>query len=492
MILLALACGLGFPAASPAQDNAGANSQAGSQTNPPNTAPSTAPSTPPPADNGQPPMPAPAFGQTSPVLNPENPPVTGLDQPSLDLRPSTRSFISPGIAVSESGDTNGQNALGSNTDLQSVSRVLGALDLQQFWPKSDLIAEYIGGGAFYVNPNQVKQLQAVGGEGVTRWRTGQAALRDSFSYLPDGSFQIGTFGGTPGFGIASIGGMGTGVSITGTEPISAFEGVGDIPRLSNAAILDVVQAISPVSAVTVATGFSNSHYYDPTHTFINSDQLTVEGGYSHLLGRRDQVGAAYAFQLIQFPNATGGQIYLNVVNLRYSHVISGRLSLVLAAGPEHTELEQGGYASSWSVIAQARLQYKAGRTTVLATYEKFTSAGAGLYFGSNAQTLRMEISRPLGRTWTFFGDTGFSYNTKIQNLQSAFGSGVTAGNYYEGFGSAIFRKHLGREWDFSAAYRFSELAFSSTQTLFGSTGRIDQRQVGTIGIEWHPHPTRIE
>ena len=31
------------------------------------------------------PAPAPAFGQTAPVLNPENPPVTGLDEPSLDL-----------------------------------------------------------------------------------------------------------------------------------------------------------------------------------------------------------------------------------------------------------------------------------------------------------------------------------------------------------------------------------------------------------------------
>ncbi len=40
--------------------------------------------------------PAPAFGQNAPVLNPENPPVTGLDEPSLDLRTASRSFISDG------------------------------------------------------------------------------------------------------------------------------------------------------------------------------------------------------------------------------------------------------------------------------------------------------------------------------------------------------------------------------------------------------------
>jgi hypothetical protein len=490
-VLLALVWCVGLTIPSVAQDNA--NPQAGSQTTPPASAPSTAPgTTPPPPDNGQPPVPAPAFGQTSPVLNPENPPVTGLDQPSLDLRPSSRSFISPAIQVSESADTNGQNSLGSNSDLQSVSRVLGALDLQQFWPKSDLLAEYVGGGAFYVNPDTVKQLQAAGAEAITRWRTGQAALRDAFSYLPDGSFQIGTFGGTPGFGIANLGGMGTGVMIPGTEQSGEFEGVGNIPRLANTAILDGVQAITPVSALTAATGFSNSHYYDPTHTFINSDELTIEGGYTHLIGRHDQLGVVYAFQLIQFPNATGGQIYLHVVNARYSHTISGRLSLVLGAGPEYTELEEGGYASTWSISALARLQYKVGHSTMIASFEKFTSAGQGLYFGSNVDLARFGITRPIGRTWSFYGDLGFSYNEKIQSLQSGLGTGATAGSFYEGFGSAIFRKHLGREWDFVAGYRFSELGFSTTQTLFGSTGKIDQRQIGTIGIEWHPRPTRIE
>src|SRR5271155_1064843 len=83
------------------------------------------------------PAPAPAFGQNAPVLNPENPPVTGLDQPGLDLHTATRSFFSPALQLSESADTNGGNQIGAS-GLESVTRVLGAFDLQQFWPKSDL------------------------------------------------------------------------------------------------------------------------------------------------------------------------------------------------------------------------------------------------------------------------------------------------------------------------------------------------------------------
>src|SRR5208337_3690730 len=102
----------------------------------------------------------------------------------------------------------------------------------------------------------------------------------------------------------------------------------------NTAILDVVQAISPRSAFTVAGGFSNAHFYDhaipghPTALLVNSDQITVQGGYSHLLSRHDQIGAIYAFQLIQFPQVSGGQVYNHVFNVRWSHTITGRLSLI--------------------------------------------------------------------------------------------------------------------------------------------------------------------
>src|SRR5208337_2810420 len=250
------------------------------------------------------PAPAPAFGQNAPILSPENPPVTGLDEPKLDLRAASRSFVSPALQVSESAETNGANALGGGSGLESTSHVLGALDLQQFWPKSDLFLEYLGGGAFYANPYNVKQLQAAGLEAVTRWRTGRVTLRDTFSYRPEGSFPIGAFGGAPGFGVAAASGIGSGALGSGLPGLnsstsSGFEGVGNISRLDNTAILDAVQAINPASAITVAGGFSNGHFYDPTNTLIDSDRITVEGGYSHLLNRHDQIGAVYAFQLFQ-------------------------------------------------------------------------------------------------------------------------------------------------------------------------------------------------
>jgi len=435
--------------------------------------------------------PAPAFGQNAPVLNPENPPVSGLDEPGLELRTASRSFVSPFLQVSESADTNGANQFGS-TDLEPVSHVVGGFDLQQFWPKSDLFLEYLGGGAFYPSPYDVQQLQAAGLEAVTRWRTGQMTLRDTFNYLPDGSFQIGTFGGAPGLGLATSAGAGLGGGVLPTSHLfgsGQFGGVGNIPRLANTVILDAVQALSPLSAITVAGGFNNAHFYDPSNTLINSDQVTLEGGYSHLFSRHDQIGAIYAFQLFQFPQSTGGEIYIHVVNVRWSHTITGRLSLVAGAGPEYIDLQQGGALTHWSVSARVQLRYKMGHGSLSAAYEKFTSAGSGFFAGANTQAAQFGYTRPLARTWEFRGVLDYSYNTKLQNMALL---GVNAGSYNNGSAEALFRKHMGRSYDFFVAYTFNETAFNVPVTLSGSSGRIAQRQVGTVGVQWHPKPTRIE
>jgi hypothetical protein len=70
--------------------------------------------------------------------------------------------------------------------------------------------------------------------------------------------------------------------------------------------------------------------------------------------------------------------------------------------------------------------------------------------------------------------------------------GVNASNYDEGFAGAVFRKHLGRSYDFFAAYRFSEVAFNVPACFGGSCGNNAQQHIGTVGVEWHPRPTRIE
>jgi hypothetical protein len=67
-----------------------------------------------------------------------------------------------------------------------------------------------------------------------------------------------------------------------------------------------------------------------------------------------------------------------------------------------------------------------------------------------------------------------------------------ATEYNEGFGGLVVRKHIGRTWDALAAYRFSIINFNNDVTLGGITGKTNQRQIGTVAIEWHPKAVRLE
>jgi hypothetical protein len=428
--------------------------------------------------------PAPAFGQNAPVLNPDNPPLSGLDEPSLELKTVSRSFVSPALQIGQSGDSNSANQLGGSK-AEGVSHVLGAFDLQKFWPRSDLFLEYLGGGAFGDNPYYARQLQSVGLNSVMRWRTGQLTLRDGFSYLPDGSFYALSAGGLPGYGIATAG---LGLGLPGIYHM--VEGsIGTVPRLTNQAILDAVQAITPRSAFTVVGAFSNSHFFHNTDNLLNGDESTAEVGYSHLLNRRDQIAVVDAIQLFRFPDVAGGEIYNDVMNVRWSHTISGRMSFIGGIGPQYTDLRFGPSSVSWSVAGRAVLKYRLQHTALAASYEKFTSQGSGFFAGAETQVAQLSVKRPLGRTFDVYFQGAFSHNKRLQAAGSAVGNPTS---YNEGSAGLILRKHLGRAFDAIAAYRFAEVEFNVPATFGGTIGRINQRQIGTIALEWHPKAIRIE
>ncbi|HUM04204.1 MAG TPA: hypothetical protein VLT90_02010 [Terriglobales bacterium] len=436
------------------------------------------------------------LGDNSPILNPDNPPVSGVDEAGLDLRSGERSFLSYGLSMSETVDSNAGNELDRQA-MSSITHLLGAVDLQRLYSKTDLFAEYLGGGAFYSNATTTaRQLHAAGVMGVMRWRTGRLTLRDSFSYLPEGSFSIGAFGGVPGLGIATGSGD---TGLVGGLPGSHFFGngqfgsVGLTPRISNSALASVVQALTPRSAVTVAVGFANAHFFDNTDVLINSDRTLVEAGYSYMLGRRDQLGVVYGFQQFRFPQDAGGQVDTHIINLRWGHTISGKMNLSLGAGPQYIVFEDPflGTVHRWSTSGRAVLRYRFTRTSLALTYEKLTTAGSGFFAGSDTQAVRAGITRPLMRTWELYTDIGYAHNRRLQT-QSL--EGIPGNTFDHGFARLLLRRHLGREWSAFASYRFNDLALNNAfcDKATGTCGENSRRHMGSIGLEWHPRPIRID
>src|SRR3974390_2537790 len=153
------------------------------------------------------PPPAPAYGvPNATVMTDENPPIFAVDSASLEPNLKPRSMLVGGVG-SESLDTNVDNPLTNSSSVHSVTRLLGGLTMQRLWSRYGFAAAYVGGVGFYSNANPtVRNIQEFQAQQSVSWKTGQFTVRDSFSYLPEGTFGAGASGGASGFHIG-LGGL---------------------------------------------------------------------------------------------------------------------------------------------------------------------------------------------------------------------------------------------------------------------------------------------
>jgi hypothetical protein len=453
--------------------------------------------------------PAPAYGQeNAPPPITETPPLSGLDVPSLEPHAAPLSYLQPGGTVSETADTNANNSLGGGS-LASVTRALGSLTLQRLWSHFDLALDYIGGVSYYDLPGQgFKALQQMDFEQKITWKRGQFAVRDSFSYLPEGNFG-GAYGSLGSQEIESL----------GNTSFSYFFGGGNLgtlglaPRVLNVSLADVSEYLSPKSAVTAAGGYAFTHFYGNDigtgGPFIGTSQVSGQVGYSRLLTPKTQVAMAYGYQGFDF-SVFGTAFHSDVIPAMYGHQISGRMDLLIAAGPQITFIGTPGLVCSSppppgssctsfvvgtvkdtriGVAGQARLRYKFTKTMLSASYQRFETSGSGLFAGAQTDIGRVSAERPLSRVWTGSIDAGFSRNARLQTASG----GVAANNYYYGYGGAALHRSFGHDFHGFASYQFNELHFDNSLCGTASAcSRISNRNAITIGLDWTPRPIRID
>jgi hypothetical protein len=463
---------------------------AGAQSDPQQPAPDDSQRTPPPA----------AFGQDNPpvVVN-ENPPISGLDQPSLEPNFQPRSILVGGVEASESLDSN----IGSDARpaLHSVTRGLGGLTMQRLWRRYQLAAAYVGGVGYYNRAGDgLKQIQELQAQQAVLWRTGQLTLRDSFSYLPEGSFGYGSYGGAGGFQLG-LGSLGEGL---GGMVGSAFGGhigplgsqqlgsLGQAPRITNVAIADVVQGLSPRSSLTAAGSYGLVHFTDESQGFINSRQAGAQVGYSHSIGPKDQVALTYGFQSFHFPAETGADnVIAHVVQGMYGHRVSGRMDLVMGAGPQWTRIQDPlfGTTTRLTVAGSFRLRYRFPQTSAALSFERYDTSGSGFFAGAVSNIARLQLERPLGRHYSGTAELGFSHNQRLQSAQL----GVASTSYNYGFAGLALRRRFGYNWGAFLSYQWNDQVFD-TCPIAGQTNcnRIAVRHVLTVGVDWHFRPIRID
>ena len=471
----------------------------------------------PAAPSGQqepaPQQPVPAYGQeNAPPPVSENPPLSGLDLPSIEPHAAPLSYLQPGATFSESADSNAGNIAGG-AGFTSVSRGLGSLTLKRLWSNYDLGADYMGGVGYYTLQGQgLKSLQQGDFDQKITWKRGVLSARDSFSYLPEGNFG-GAYGSLGSQGIGSLGNTAFSSFWSG----SALGALGLTPRIMNVAIGDVTENLTPKSSLTAAGGYAITHFYGTDAstgtTFIGSTQTSAQAGYNRLLSSHTQIALVYGYQGFNF-SILGTDFHSHIIQGLYGHRISGRMDLLLGAGPQFTRINVvslfGNIPSNKiGVAAQARLRYKFTKASMDLQYQRFETSGSGLFLGAQSDIVRLSVDRPLNRVWGSFVDIGYSHNDRLQNLTESQVStcnvpgeynillppcpGVNANTFSTGFAGGGLHRAFGREFHGFVSYQFNELAFDHSY-CGGLTdcNRISNRQIITFGLDWTPRPIRID
>jgi len=480
----------------------------------------------------QQPQPIPAYGDlNTPAPIAENPPLSGLDLPSLEPHAAPLSYIQPGATFSESADSNVGNGTTSQSFV-SVTRAIGSVTLQRLWSNYDLAMDYFGGAGYY---DQLgigwKALQQMDLQQKVTWKRGQFAIRDSFSYLPEGNFG-GAYGSQGSQGIQTLGETAFG-SFWGGAGLGTF---GLTPRVMNVSLADISENLTPKSQVTAAGGYAFTHFYGNQSdgaNFVGSSQVSGQVGYDRVLTPHTQIAVVYGYQAFDF-SVFGTAFHSNIVQLMYGHRITGRMDLLIAAGPQLTNISvtctlndyaEGNPHCSLGPLGavvgsipdfriggagQFRLRYAFPKTRVDLWYQRYLTGGSGLFAGAQTDMASIHADRPLTRVWSVFADIGYSRNSRLQELNGIPGvtcvlpgesnatllppcNGVPGTTYQYGFLGGGVHRPFGHNWHAFATYQFNELYFDSSYCATTSTcNRIGNRNVITVGLDWTPRPIRID
>ena len=459
--------------------------------------------------SGQPtlPAPAPALGPANPsVMNVENPPISGFDQASLEPNLQPRSMLTGGVLAGESLDTNVNNEQNgsSSTGVHSVTRLLGGLTARRLWSRYDFAAAYVGGVGVYPGPS-VRNIQELQAAQSINWKTGRLMIMDSFSYLPEGSFGSGAFGGGTGYqpglgGAGDTGGLpGLGVgSHYGVNSSTQFGSLGQSPRITNVALVDVVEEISPRSAFTAAGLFGVVHFTDGNPIgLINSNQIGGEVGYSYAITRHQQLGVIYGYSGFRYPPGVGADdIDSHIVQALYGRRISGRMDFVAGVGPQWTvirpqALNTSGSSGSTRLSASARVsfRYQFRRAALQLGYRRLDNAGSGFFAGAESDVAEASVNRELARRWLGKVDTGYAHSRRLQLANQ----GLPAGSFDYVFAGCAVSREFNRNIGAFVSYQYNQQVLNELQCAPGT--KCDNkatRHVVTFGVGWHFRPIRLD
>jgi hypothetical protein len=344
------------------------------------------------------------------------PPLSGAERYSVDSAGRAHNYILPSIQFSETGDTNPVN-LSGQSGILSASIIGGQLSLNRVLGRSKLTATFAGGGAFYNNNSSLNseygQLAVSEKVSLRRW---SLLLSDYLTYLPQSGFGG---GGVGGFGAPITSGLSAiGLPSDLSPGIASSQSIltARAQRIDNASFGEVDYQFSARSSFTATVGYDLLQFlnggFPGSHTYV------FRGGYNRNLTAKDTFGVIYDISFFRY-QTPGNDVQNHFALVSYGRLITGRLALQLGAGPQINRLgPAAGNGSrtpvSWGVTSS--LSYRFSNTSTSLFYNHYTTAGAGVFYGSITDEAGTGVTRRLSRAWSGSVNAVFARNRPLQQV----------------------------------------------------------------------------
>jgi hypothetical protein len=437
-----------------------------------------------PAGHGMPPLEDQSQQNTPPATQPDDRPLTGIQQTTAGSPEMPHSYWVPGFQITQLFESNPPGNATANL-WTSVTYLAGNLSLLNATPHSTLSLNYTGGGSIS-NASSSAHLngsfQELAASDLFRWNRWKFTLLDQFSYLPTTSFG---FGGVTGIGApgvsGSLGGPQVGISGGGAAGQTIFSGFG--PQYSNSAGAQTEYLLTHRSSINFGGVYTLLRFTESGN--VESNTYTFNGGYNYQMTKFDTLGVLYRFTAFRF---IGNPQEFNdhVAQVAYGRKITGRLALQLSAGPEYSTflIPVGTRTSQLTWSTNAGLDYLFERGDIGLSYAHGLNGGSGILVGSQADTITAHGSRQLGRNWSGLASFGYARNRSLTNSTVI----TTSQNYNSYYITAGLGRQIGRDAKLTLGYtaqiQNSNLAFCTTVNC---STTYSQNQV-SIGFQWHTRP----
>lgn len=383
------------------------------------------------------------------------------------------------VAVSGSATNQFNNTPGNPYGVDESTQINGTVSLHHDWSRSTMLLQYAGGTGIdaknsYYN-RQFHQFAASEAMKVSRWNL---SLNQQYSYLPQSNY---------GFDAAQV--LGNGLSGAGGTGTNLFLPPNVIQRSAAGQVTASYMMVSR-STISFSGGFSDQHFSGtaPGAVLADSEGITAGADYSYALGASDSIGMGYNF-LQGRGIGFGSLIQSHSALANYTHKLGNRLTLHASAGPQFTTFNQNGIENNLgaSVQVNAGAAYELGRTSFGANYFRGVNPGAGLFLGSQSETVAGYVSRLVGRSLHVSAGGGYSRNSNL-NIPSI--------NTVQGLDSTYMTVSAERNFGpMISGYMSYTLQNQNTNQPLCNAGvctAFPMFHTGIIGVRFHIHPLTLK